>query len=476
LRNAGVATVIAAGNDFSTDGINSPACISTAVAVGSSDKNNKISNFTNISSQVALMAPGGFGGTNPCQLGAANADILSSVSVTSSAIVNQWNCFFGTSMAAPHVAGAFAAIRTMCPNATVDRILAALQKTGVPIKDTRSGGTVTKNSIRVDLALKSMGCARHDFNADGTSDILWRNTNGDTAIWLMSAIPSGGALVLSVSQFGIIDNSWQIVGQRDFNGDGNADLLWSNTNGDTSIWLMTSVMTPNGPQLQVLSTNDLGFVGNGWSIVGTGDFNGDGFGDILWRNANGDTSIWLMTGNGTQVQVLSTNDLGLVPTSWSVAQTGDFNGDGTADILWHNMNGDTSIWLMTGTATQVQVSSVTDFGLVPTSWNIAGTGDFNGDGYTDILWHNTNGNTSIWLMTASGTQVQVSSTTDLGFVPTSWSVAVTGDFNGDGTSDILWRNTNGDTSIWYMNGTLVSSISGMGVVPTSWLIQAAGAE
>jgi VCBS repeat protein len=58
------------------------------------------------------------------------------------------------------------------------------------------------------------------------------------------------------------------VGQRDLNGDGMADLLWSNANGDTSIWLVNGTM--------VSAASDLGIVGSGWSIVGTGDFNGDG--------------------------------------------------------------------------------------------------------------------------------------------------------------------------------------------------------
>jgi hypothetical protein len=307
----------------------------------------------------------------------------------------------------------------------------------------------------------------HDFNGEGFSDLVWRNSNGDTAIWLLT-VSSGNAQVLLSKDYGVIPGSWSIAGQRDFNGDGFYDLLWSNTNGDTTIWLM------NGTQ--VSSTRDLGLVGNGWSVVGTGDFNGDGFGDILWRNTNGDTSIWLMTGTPTSVSVLSSTDLGLVPTTWSVAQTGDFNGDGKADILWHNSNGDTSVWLMTVSGTQMQVLSATDLGVVPTTWHIVGTGDFNGNGKSDILWHNDNGDTSIWLMTATGTQVQVASTADLGVVPPSWSVSIVGDFNGTGMSDILWRNSNGDTSIWYMNGTSVSSVSSLGVVPSTWLVQAAGAD
>jgi FG-GAP-like repeat len=71
------------------------------------------------------------------------------------------------------------------------------------------------------------------------------------------------------------------------------------------------------------------------AVAGTGDFDGDGFGDILWRDNLGNTSVWLMNGS----TVKSAGSLGNVPTTWTVAGTGDFNADGKADLLWRNSSG-----------------------------------------------------------------------------------------------------------------------------------------
>lgn len=157
LKGVGVATVIAAGNNGFTDAISTPACISTAVAVGSTDKTDNISNFSNMAPLVKLVAPGGLGMPgDTCAFGAKNADILSSIPGPLPTVTQGYWCFPGTSMATPHVAGAFAAIRTACPHATVDQILAALEKTGKPINDTRHGGTQTKPRIEVDLAVQEI--------------------------------------------------------------------------------------------------------------------------------------------------------------------------------------------------------------------------------------------------------------------------------------------------------------------------------
>jgi hypothetical protein len=55
-------------------------------------------------------------------------------------------------------------------------------------------------------------------------------------------------------------------------------------------------------------------------------------------------------------------------------------------------------------------------------------------------------------------------------------VAETGDYNGDGRSDILWRDTSGNTAIWFMNGLQIGSTTGLGNIPTTWTVQSVNAD
>ncbi|HUD89296.1 MAG TPA: VCBS repeat-containing protein [Xanthobacteraceae bacterium] len=300
----------------------------------------------------------------------------------------------------------------------------------------------------------------HDFNGDGYSDILWRDTSGNMAIWEMNG---GTILNPSNSGLGSVSTTWSIVGQRDFNGDGNADILWHDTSGNLAIWEMsgTTILNP--------SNSGLGSVSTVWSVVGTGDFNGDGYADILWRNTTtGDVAIWEM--NGTTILNPSNSGVGTVATNWSVVGVGDFNGDGKADILWQNTsNGNLAIYLMNGTT----ITSSATFANVG-SYSVVGTGDFNGDGKSDILLRDGSGDIAIWEM--NGTTILNPNTAGVGNLSTVWSVAETGDFNGDGYSDILWRDTSGDIAIWFMNGTALAGGAGLGSIPTTFTIQGTNAD
>jgi len=278
---------------------------------------------------------------------------------------------------------------------------------------------------------------------DGNSDILWRDTSGNVGLWLMN-----GTTIQQTAVVANVPTSWSIVGQRDFNADGNTDILWRDASGNVGIWLM------NGTGVQ--TTSVLGNVPTNWSVAGIIGFNTGGYNNILWRDTAGDVGIWFM--NGTTV--VSTATVGNMPSAWIVA-----GSDAHGDIFWRNSTtGDVQMWVLNGTTIAKQV----DLGIVPLIWTIAGIGDFDGNGSTDLLWQDNAGNVGIWLM--SGTSVIASKA--VGNVPGVWSIQATGDYNGDGKSDLLWRDTSGNVGAWFMNGTTISSTFVYGNVSNTWNVQA----
>ena len=94
--------------------------------------------------------------------------------------------------------------------------------------------------------------------------------------------------------------------------------------------------------------------------------------NILWRNSNGDVALWNSNGSGG----FTGQDLGIVGASWQIEGTGDFNGSGEDGILWRNTNGDAYLWNSNGSGG----FTGEDLGVVASSWQIEGTGDFNGSG------------------------------------------------------------------------------------------------
>ena len=96
--------------------------------------------------------------------------------------------------------------------------------------------------------------------------------------------------------------------------------------------------------------------------------------------------------------------------------------------------------------------------------------DFNGDGKSDILWRNaSSGADAIWNGADNGSGVPVGGVADL-----NWKVAGVGDFNGDGKSDILWRNaSSGADAIW--NGANSGdSLAVGGVADLNWKVAGVG--
>ncbi len=236
---------------------------------------------------------------------------------------------------------------------------------------------------------------QHDFNGDGESDLVWRGGGGDLAMWLMN-----GSQVSSLASLGNVPVNWTVYGTGDLNGDGYGDLLWRDSNTGTVVaWLM------NGAA--VASTANFGAVAPNWTILG------DANGGVLWRDNSGDLALWQMQ----EAQVANACSLGNVSANWLVQGVGDFNGDGNLDILWRDSNtGTVAIWLLVN-GCQVQ-SSITLGAVSISTWTIAQIGDYNGDGTSDIFWMDSSGNAAVWFMNNG----EVSSASVLGGVGGTWQV------------------------------------------------------
>lgn len=156
--------------------------------------------------------------------------------------------------------------------------------------------------------------------------------------------------------------------------------------------------------------------------------------------------------SGLSLEVSATTPFSYAPPPSKDAATKnvDFNGDGQTDIFWHqNASGGNVAWHMNGT-NQIGYSWLPK--LYDTLWKSAGVGDFNQDGFVDILWrHSRSGQMVAWHMNGAK-QIGHS------WLPTVsdnlWEVGSIGDFDKNGSMDILWRHSvSGVNVVWHMNGT-----------------------
>ena len=197
-----------------------------------------------------------------------------------------------------------------------------------------------------------------------------------------------------------------------------------------------------------------------------GDFDGDGKSDIVFQNIDdGACYIWEMNGLNLKSGGYGSSygDVGWkTGKDWQVKATGDFNNDGKSDIVFQNVkDGACYIWEMDGLNFRSggYGDSYGDVGKSKgADWVVKATGDFDGDGKSDILFQNvTDGACHIWLM--DGLNLKKDGSGDVGWKPgANWLVKSTGDYDGDGKTDIFLQNVDdGACYIWELDGLALKS-------------------
>jgi hypothetical protein len=297
-----------------------------------------------------------------------------------------------------------------------------------------------------------------DFNGDGRSDLLWRNT-GTGQVYVMpmiGAAPQPGAMAWTEPSA-----NWQIVGTADLDGDGKSDLVWWNSlTGQVYAMLMDGATVKSGSVIYTEPNIN-------WRIVGNGDLMGAGQTDLLWRNSS-TGQVYLLPFNGLAPQpgAVIWNE---ASSDWQIVATDDFTGDSKADILWLNSRTGGVFLMQTNGAGPASGSMI--YTEPNRDWKIVGSGDFNGDGTADILWRNsTSGQVFVMPMANGAPQAGGMVWTE---ASPHWQIVGTGDYNGDGKADILWwNNQSGQVFQMLMNGLAVNSSQIVYTEPnTLWIPQ-----
>ena len=292
---------------------------------------------------------------------------------------------------------------------------------------------------------------------NATYDPLWRSHQDPRSFQIWKINPAA-ALAPPAPQYATIPLTeptltagYQVQGTGDFFASGYASVLFLDTDSNKlGLWRDPAVTGAGSAEafepIYAMQSTD-------GQVAGVGDFNGDGYADILlWNSATQSGKILLM--NGDQVA----RQIAFIPTrrsDWGVVGVGDFNQAGASDVLLRDSAGDLEILAFspdTGRTTGYDFAASSLFnattpyfnstwsppshGIFDSKWTVAAVGDFQGLGYADMLWFNPESN-DLGFTAFSYDLQHVSQGPIFARLPTQTKILAVGDLDANGASDLL---------------------------------------
>lgn len=335
------------------------------------------------------------------------------------------------------------------------------------------------------------GSLAADFNGDGRADLLApvQSTGFSSSTFGVFSLQPNGSFARVLQATIPFSGSTAAVLAADVSDDGKLDLVLAAGEGsEAPFFALTLIRSPDGTFPSFASLEGLYGVGFDQDLDGLprfADLTGDGLPDLIssFASSNPERAVVVVPAVETGFGTMRTNLLGVTDPGYFIraAGTGDFDGDGTMDVVvsdshfFFSNTEDPSVYWMHGNGDGTLGKGV----LVPGARNLVATGDFDSDGMADLLTFR--GETGFGAVVAllpgrgDGTFGDPVISKDSTF---SFNGALlVGDFNGDQKPDLLARGGRGINSlgIWLNDGhghfTLASVTGG---APGGWEIQALG--
>ncbi|HKE40836.1 MAG TPA: PQQ-dependent sugar dehydrogenase [Casimicrobiaceae bacterium] len=288
-----------------------------------------------------------------------------------------------------------------------------------------------------------------DLSGDGKAEVVWRHTSGANVVWQFDALGN----IVSSGLAGV-PTTWYLGAIADINGDSRSDLIWVNPGtGQVLAWLQNGATTTSTVALPGIGA------GSGWSLEASGDLDGDGYRDLIWRKTDGTVVGWKMINGAVASTVVYPS---APPSAWDLVGTGDFDLDAKAEILWRHIPDNAYfMWRYadTGNVTSQFV------GAPGGTWTVQLIADFDGDGKADLFWRDGSGANAIWL---GGDPSNAVFPPGVGI---DWTPIAAGNYGGSTRAGILWMRNDGIVAQWLFSdaaGLSAPSVRFLTGIPPGW--------
>ena len=251
-------------------------------------------------------------------------------------------------------------------------------------------GSILASSVSSAWTLTTLG----DLDGDDIPELFWKSSSGTVNAWFLN---SNCQYVRSTNiNSSALSRYWRLAGCGDVNGDGRVELFFHNTSsGATRTWFLGS----DGALERSVAIYSNG-ISSGWTLRTCGDVDGDGNVELFWQRSDGDTRTWFLNTNG-QWTSSATTSATRVSSAWTLRGSGDVNGDGSVELFWQSSAGATRTWFLDryGVLERSVAMSTT---AVSKAWTMRAAADVDGDSRDEILWQSSAGATATWFLNTNG--------------------------------------------------------------------------